>query len=66
MEVEFPWQAEHVSIEVALLAAENVFTGHNVHNAVPKVSLYCPTWHAAHAVCGTVKRPFAINSANVT
>jgi hypothetical protein len=65
-EVEFPGHAAHVSMEVALLAAEYVFAGQEVHIAEPSASLYLPIAHAAHAVCGTLKRPFAVNSANVT
>jgi hypothetical protein len=45
-DVEFPWHCRHMSIDVALLCAEYVFAGHEVHNAEPIVSLYLPTTHA--------------------
>ena len=54
-EVEFPGHAAHVSMEVALLAAEYVFAGHEVHSAEPIASLYLPIAHAEHGGIGGPK-----------
>jgi hypothetical protein len=64
-DVEFPWHSRHVSFDVALLCAENVFATHEVHTAEPIESLYFPSWHAKQAVCDIDASPFATNSANV-
>ena len=48
-DVEFPGHSRHMSMEVALLAAEYVFAGHEVHSAAPIASLYLPIAHAEQA-----------------
>jgi hypothetical protein len=58
-DVEFPWHCKHMSIDVALLCAEYVFAGHEVHSAEPIVSLYFPSSHAEQIGCDADKRPMA-------
>jgi hypothetical protein len=54
-DVEFPGHAKHVSIDVALLCAEYVLAGHEVHTSEPIVSLYFPSWHAEQLILGFPK-----------